>query len=140
MDAPQLTLRTLTRFGRCEAGASAGEFALVLPAILFLMFGAFNLLVVVYAAASLQAAAEASARYASIQTNLNGSAPSQATVQTYAASAYKGPGLSSLAFTCAGGSCAASGCGHSVSATGTYKLSYGFGALTVPINAQACFP
>jgi Flp pilus assembly protein TadG len=121
---------------RSRRGATAAEFALVLPGVLFLVFGAFNLAIVLYAASSLQAAAEASARWVSIQTALNsGTAPALADVQTYAQNHYAGPGLTSLTFTSS-----TPGCGHSVSGSGTYELFYGFGALNVPVKAQACFP
>jgi TadE-like protein len=125
---------------RCERGASAAEFALVLPATLFLFFGAFNLCVVLYAQSCLQAATEAAARYASIQTAMTGSAPAQSAVQGVASGRYKGPRLGSLSFTCPSSNCAASGCGHTVSGTGTYKLNYGLGRINLTLSTRSCFP
>src|SRR5262249_4885480 len=51
---------------RREAGSAAAEFALLLPGMLFLVFGVINLSLLTFAAANLHAATEAAARYGSV--------------------------------------------------------------------------
>jgi Flp pilus assembly protein TadG len=121
-------------------GAAAVEMALVLPAALFLMLGGANLILLTYAVVCLHSAAEASARYASMQTADNsGTHPSSSTVTTAATSFYKGPGVSaSFTYTSASGTCGSSD--NLVTASGTYRLYYGIARLSVPLSTQSCFP
>jgi Flp pilus assembly protein TadG len=128
----------LARFVRSRRGNTAAEFALVLPGMLFLIFGAVNLCIVVYAAVNLHSAVEGGARYASV-TTASGATVTSTSVSNYVTGHYKGPGLG-MTVACTPTNCSASGCGHTVTATGSYKVSYGFGAVTVPLSATACFP
>jgi Flp pilus assembly protein TadG len=119
-------------------GAAAVEMAFVLPGVLFLMLGGANLVLLLYASVSLNSAAEAAARYASVQTAA-GASFTASDVQTFASSVYKGPNMGSLAFTytttgtCGGGN-------NLVTGTGTYHLYYGIGRLSVPLTNKSCFP
>ena len=136
-------MRALTRFWRERRGASAVETAFVLPAVLFLAVGGSNLIMLLWAVVSLHSATEAAARYASMQTADNsGTAPSASSVQTFASSVYKGPGMGSLAFTyTTNGTCGTAGNnGNKVVGAGTYHLYYGVGRLALAMNTQSCFP
>jgi hypothetical protein len=141
----------MTGFRRARAwfsdrrGAAATEFALLLPGMLFLIFGIISLSVLTYAEVNLNSAVQAGARYASVQTatgnsgSLASNCTTSGSVCYYVRQHYKGPGIS-LAVSCSPSTCLASGCGHSVTGTGAYKLNYGFGFLNVPLTATACFP
>lgn len=146
-------MRGAVGFLHDRRGAAAAEFALILPGLLFLIFGALNLCLVVYAAVNLHSAVEGAARYATVQvntcgttafasctnaTNLSASCATSGSVCYYIVHHYVGPGLG-LTVACSPTDCSASGCGHAVTATGSYKLSYGLGAVTVPLSARACF-
>ena len=118
----------------CRRGVSAVETALVLPIFLGLLFGIINFGLVMWTQASLHFAVEAAARCASVNAATCGSASA---VQTYALNQYLGQPL--------GGtnpfSYAATGCGHTVSASYTYSLSIPFyGHYSLPLSATACFP
>jgi Flp pilus assembly protein TadG len=126
--------RTIATFLRARWGSVAAEYALVLPATLFFTLGAFNLTTVLFAVSALNRTAEAAARYASVQTALNGADPGSAAVQAWAASNYAGPNVSQ-SFTYA-----ASGCGHTVSAAGTFTLVTGFAQVPLALSTSACFP
>ncbi|HEY2052277.1 MAG TPA: TadE/TadG family type IV pilus assembly protein [Caulobacteraceae bacterium] len=126
--------RTIAAFLRGRRGAAAAEYALVLPATLFLTLGIFNLSVVLFAISGLNRVTEAAARYASVQTALNGADPGAAAVRAFALSNYAGP-IISPAFTYT-----ATGCGHTVHATGTYTLVTGFAQVPLNLSANACFP
>jgi Flp pilus assembly protein TadG len=125
-------------------GAAAVEMAFVLPGVLFLMLGGSNLVLLLYASVSLNSAAEAGARYASVRTAAAvaaGGAPTftASDIQTYASSVYKGPGMGSLTFTytttgtCGGGN-------NLVTGSATYHLYYGIGWLPIPLTNKSCFP
>jgi Flp pilus assembly protein TadG len=124
-----------------RSGAAAVEMAFILPAVLFLMLGGANLILLLYAAVSLNSAAEAAARYASVQTAA-GATFTASDIQTFASSVYKGPGMGSLAFTYANtGSCGTAGNnGNLVTGTANYHLYYGIGWLSIPLTNQSCFP
>jgi Flp pilus assembly protein TadG len=137
-------MRRLRAYLVDRRGAAAVELAFVLPAVLFLMLGGANLVLLLYASVSLNAATEAAARYASTYTlTHSGTAPTtgsnQDPVYTYAKSIYKGPGIKNLAFdyetngTCGGGN-------NVVTGSGSYHLFYGVGNLSIGMNTTACFP
>jgi Flp pilus assembly protein TadG len=116
--------------------------ALVLPGFLLLAVGAFTLFGMTYATMALQAATEAGARYASIQTAVHsGTIPTASTVQSYALSVYKGPGIGATFSYAHTGACGPGGNnGHNLTGTGTFHVYYGWGSLPVTINSAACFP
>ena len=126
--------RTITTFIRGRRGTAAAEYALVLPASLFLALGVFNLAVVLSAISGLNRTTEAAARYASVQTALTGADPGSTAVAAWATSNYAGPNVNA-AFTYT-----ATGCGHTVQATGTYALVTGFSRVPLNLTANACFP
>lgn len=124
-------------------GAAAAEFALILPGLLFLIFGVLNLCLVVYASVCLHSAVQQAARYASTYTVANGADPGSAQVTTFAAGRYVGPGISAAYSYSKTGACSSSSGaanGHAVSGSGSFKVSYGLGSVTVPLSAAACFP
>jgi Flp pilus assembly protein TadG len=132
-------VRPLIRFGRQTGGAAAVEMALVLPGFLLLAVGTYTLFEMTYATMALQSATEAGARYASVQTALNsGTDPGATSVQNYAKSVYKGPGIlgsSPFTYTTPTGTCT-----HKLTGTGTIHVYYGWGSVPVTINSAACFP
>jgi Flp pilus assembly protein TadG len=137
-------MRRLRAFLVERCGAAAVEMAFVLPAVLFLMLGGANLTLLLYASVSLNSAAQAAARYASVQTAA-GATVTASGVQTFASSVYKGPGMGSLAFTYVHtGSCNKDSNGNKignlVTGTATYNLYYGIGRFSVPLTNQSCFP
>ena len=130
----------MTRFRHllsCERGATVVEFAFVGTVFLAMIFGVINIARVGWTLGSLHFAAEAAARYASINTASDGTPPSAGTVQTYALTAYHGESLSTNPFTYASGT----GCGNTVTASYSYSLSIPLaGTWTIPLAAAACFP
>jgi hypothetical protein len=143
LDEAQLTLRRWRAFGGGESGAGAAEFALILPALMFLLFGTINLFVVIYAEANLHSATEAAARWASVTIAATGTSTGVTpdTVSAFGKTKYIGPNIG-VAFACSqsGGVCVSGGCGYNVTGTGTYKLYYGFGTKNISLAANACFP
>jgi Flp pilus assembly protein TadG len=128
------------RFFREERAAGAAEFALLLPALMFLLLGTVNLFAVVYAETNLHSSVEAAARYWSVNT-ASGTTQTATQVQTYAGTQYKGPRISQVYVATQTGTCGSTGAnGYSVSATATYRFYYGFGTVSMPLAAQACFP
>jgi Flp pilus assembly protein TadG len=129
-------LRRMRSWWADRSGAGAVEFVLVLPACVFLTIGAINLSILLFAVANLNNSVDDAARWASIQTTLNGTAPTSTAVTTYADGRYKGPGLTrTYVYTAA----ASGTCGHQVSVTATFKVITGIYNPTVPITATSCF-
>ncbi len=133
-------MRLSLDFVRGQRGAAAVEFALVLPVMMFLIFGVLNLSVILYAAANLHSAVQQAACYAATQRNLTGSNPSSSIVTAYASNHYLGPGIGASFSYVATGSCNSTTTGEQVTGTGSYKIAYGLGAVSVPLSATACFP
>jgi Flp pilus assembly protein TadG len=120
----------------CERGATILEFAFVATVFLAMIFGIINIARVGWALGSLHFAAESAARYASINTQSDGTPPAAGTVTTYAQNAYYGESLSSNPFTYS-----ATGCGNTVTASYTYSLAIPLaGTWSIPLSATACFP
>lgn len=91
-------LSTMQRAGpvSCESGATAVEFALVLPSFLMLFLGILSACLAVFAAASLHYAAEGAARCYSVNSTPCSTATSTqcctaTATQSYAQSLYHGP-------------------------------------------------
>jgi Flp pilus assembly protein TadG len=131
----QAAKRTYRLFLDDESGASAAEFALVLPVVLILIFGAIASGVMMYTAVKLQHATETSARCLSAQRpdcDLDNITP-------FAEGYYTGPTLAGLTFnaTIDDADCAN---GFKVTATGTFNWFAGFGLLSVPLGSKACYP
>jgi Flp pilus assembly protein TadG len=114
-----------------ESGASAAEFTLVMMPFMVLVFAIIHLSFVFYANQSLQFATEAAARCYSVDA-VNCSSAGAA--QTFAVSRYKGPSIGA-AFTAT-----ATGCGHTVTGTGSYQVDAIVVDIPVNLSATACFP
>ena len=119
------TGRRTASFTVCQAGATAVEFALILPALAALLVGGLYT-----SAAGLHNAVEQAARCYSVNANSCGSS---ASAQTYAQSQYYG--ISSPTFTAT-----TTGCGHQVKATLTIAFNAVVTHVSVPLSATACFP
>lgn len=117
-----------------EGGASAAEFALVLPLFLLLVFGTIASGMMMYGAVSLQRATEVSARCLSAQR----SDCSLSDITTFAENQYTGPYLENLTFTA---SDADADCdGYRVTASGTLNWFAGTGMFSAPMDTSACYP
>jgi Flp pilus assembly protein TadG len=114
-----------------DRGTTAVEFAIVAPVFIALLVGTFGLCLALFLAGSLHYAVEEGARCASVKTLV---CSNPATTIAYTQNHYFGPSASPT-FTYA-----AAACGNSVSASINYSVNLGFGNLTIPINATACFP
>ncbi|MDB5428616.1 MAG: hypothetical protein JWR47_434 [Phenylobacterium sp.] len=114
-----------------DRGATAIEFALVLPAFILMILGGMATATLGFAVSSLHFAVEDAARCAAVKTTVCTNA---ASTQTYAARAYQGPAISPVF------SATTAGCGHTVSATGVYSVNVIPQLLNVPLSATACYP
>jgi Flp pilus assembly protein TadG len=121
------------QFFRNETGASAAEFALVLPLVLILVFAPIAAGVMMYTVVKLQHATETSARCLSAQRD----DCSLDDITTYATGYYTGPAIDGLTFAAAWDS--DNNC-YSVTATGTFNFFMGQGLLSFPVGTQACYP
>ncbi len=129
-----MALQFRNNFFRNEDGASAAEFALVLPLFLLLVFGAIASGLMMNSAMSLQRATEVSARCLSAQRT----DCSVANITTFAESQYEGPYLDNLTFVA---SDTETDCdGYQVTASGTLNWFAGTGILSAPLNTSACYP
>lgn len=117
-----------------ERGASAAEFAIVLLPFIALVLGILWLSLTLYGNSTLQNAAEAAARCASVRYWQTGTCDTKADIEAYALSIYYGPGVSPT-FTYSTG-----GCGHTVTATATIPVTTGLVNTSIPLSASACFP
>jgi Flp pilus assembly protein TadG len=122
----------LFRLKHDSGGATAVEFAMILPAFLALIVGGLYSSIAVFTSASLQYAAEQAARCSSVNTT---TCSSSGTTTNYAQTVYFGPASPAAAFTYS-----TPACGHTVSGTVNYVFDFGLKTLTVPISASACFP
>jgi Flp pilus assembly protein TadG len=117
-------------FSACVRGATAVEFALVLPALAALLVGGMYTGLLVYSAAGLHNAVEQAARCYSVNVSQCGDA---AGAETYAQNSYYG--VNTPTFTAS-----TQACGHQVSATLSFELIAVVARLNVPLTATACFP
>lgn len=122
------------RFAQDETGASAAEFALVLPLFLLLIFGVFAAGVMMNGAMSLQRATEVSARCLSAQRT----DCSLADITPFAEAQYEGPYLDNLTFTASDADAECDG--YRVTASGTLNWFAGTSILSAPMNTSACYP
>jgi Flp pilus assembly protein TadG len=120
----------MRRLAGDESGATAVEFALVLPVFVAMILGLLSVGMLGFATNSLQFAAEDAARCAAVKTTICSSA---STTQTYAGARYAGPKISP-AFTYA-----KAACGHRVTATATYDLGLVPQISRVNLSATACY-
>ena len=113
-------------------GASAVEFALVVPVVLLMLFGAIGGGVLAYATVSLQRATEVAARCMSMDRS---DLCTSANIATFGTASYSGPHLDALTF--ASNKVA---CGYRITGTGTFSTVPGLDFLSVNLTANACYP
>lgn len=126
-------MKRIRQFLHDETGGSAVEFAMVVPVVLILIFGAIASGVMMYTVVKLQHATETSARCLSAKR----SDCSLTNITTYATSYYTGPALNGLTFTPTWDSTRQC---YKVTASGTFNFFMGQGLLSVPVYTQACYP
>lgn len=114
------------------AGATAAEFALVLPLFLLTVFGTINMSLAMSAIVRLHFVTEKAARCLSVDTS---GACTTANIDTYAKTLYQVGGVSGLTF-----AATTPACGNKVDATGTYNVFTGVGQIPIGISASACYP
>jgi Flp pilus assembly protein TadG len=117
-------------FAKCDQGAAAVEFALVLPAFAMLTIGLLWACLIVYSLASLHYAVEQAARCYSVNSSQCGSA---STAQSYAKSQYAG--LGTPTFTASNPAC-----GSQIIGSVTLVLNAAIKRWNVPLTARGCFP
>ena len=125
-------MASLFRLKNNSRGATAVEFAMVLPAFIALIVGGLYACLGLFTSASLQYAVEKAARCASVNST---TCSSSATTIAYAQSAYFGPTAPAASFTYATG-----GCGYTVNGSVNFNFDFGLKNVAVPISASACFP
>ena len=119
------------RFATDRSGATAVEFALVLPVFATMLLGIFAVSSLAFAANSLHFAVEEAARRAAVKTTVCGDA---AATRAYAATRYVGPRITPV-FTYS-----QTACGHTVTASATFDLDLVPELANVPLSATACYP
>jgi Flp pilus assembly protein TadG len=124
-------MRSTAGFMRRTGGATAVEFAIVLPCFLALTVGTVNTCIALYANSALHFAVDDAARCMSVNTSVCDNATD---TQTYAASNYNGPAISPT-FTAV-----TSSCGSQVTGAVTYQLNAIVTNVSVPLSATACYP
>jgi len=139
----------MRRFTRSEEGASAAEFALILPVFLLFVFGLIEFGMLLFTTNQLHWTAEQAARCSSVSMSckLNGNATgavTNTTVGNYAKSVYKGLAGPTFTYDTNGG-CSRTGAsntnsGHRVTASANFKLNLGVYYRSIPLTADACFP
>jgi Flp pilus assembly protein TadG len=128
----------VSKFSLSDRGATAAEFALILPAAVLFIFGIINMSLMLYATTKLHYAAEDAARCATVRLDCKDSTTpttiDSAKVIAWAQARYKGPGAGA-SFSYAGAAC-----GNQVTGDVTYTLNIGIWRKTVPLHTVACFP
>lgn len=119
---------------RDRSGASSVEFALVVPVLLLMVFGAIGGGILANATVSLQRATEVAARCVTLQGTLK--CADAASITTAGTSAYKGPTLTGLTFVAN----PSASCPNRVTGSGTYKAIAGIGFASATLTANACYP
>jgi len=114
-----------------RGGASAVEFAIVLPVFMLLVLGAMSVALLTFSVSSLNYAVEDAARCAAVNKTLCSTAGN--TVK-YARNRYAGPPITAV-FTYS-----TAGCGNTVTATGTFSMDIIPAISQIPLKASACHP
>lgn len=123
--------RRSRRFWADRGGASAVEFAIILPVFMLLVLGSMSAALLTFAVSSLNYAVEDAARCAAVNKTLCSNATETV---NYARSKYAGPPVAA-SFTYSNG-----GCGNTVSAVATLSLNIVPEISNVPLKASACHP
>jgi Flp pilus assembly protein TadG len=114
-----------------DSGATAIEFGLVFPIVIFMMLGIVSFSMLGGALSGMHFAVEEAARCYAVNKVACGSS---AAAETYAEARYLGPDVSPV-FTASN-----SGCGFTVNGTATFQLQLAIVSLDVPLSASACYP
>jgi Flp pilus assembly pilin Flp len=123
--------RLWRRFAADRGGASAVEFAIILPVFILLVLGSISLAMLTFSISSLNYAVEDAARCAAVNKVL---CSSPGTTAKYALTRYLGPPIKPV-FTYS-----TTGCGNTVSATATYQMDIIPQIASIPLKASACHP
>ena len=119
------------RFCHDTRGATALELALLLPVFVTLIFGLINTSLMAGALSGMHYAVEEASRCYAVNQTVCGSIDA---TRTYAQGKYRGPGAQpNFQITTAG-------CGHTVTASTTFKLELALTVIDVPLSATACYP
>ena len=113
-----------------DRGTTAVEFAIVAPVFILLLVGAIYLCLALFLVGSLNYAVEEGARCASVKASV---CTDSSSIVSYTQNHYFGPSAPTFTY-------AAAACGSSVSASVSYVVNMGITAVTVPVQASACFP
>lgn len=119
-------------FLRCDRGATAAEFALVLPLLLITVFSTIYLSFALGALSGMHAATEQAARCWSVN---KAGLCTEANINTFATALYQGPGLTGLTFTPS-----SPACGRQVAGTGSFNMFTGISQISVTLSTSACYP
>jgi Flp pilus assembly protein TadG len=119
------------RFWRNTRGATAMELALLLPVFVVLIFGLINTSLMAGALSGMHYAVEEASRCYAVNKTV---CSSVTTTRTYAQAKYVGPGAEPTF------DVTTAGCGHTVTATTTYRLELALMVMNVPLSATACYP
>ena len=114
-----------------RGGASAVEFAIILPVFMLLVLGSISAALLTFSVSSLNYAVEDAARCAAVNKTLCANA---GTTMKYARNRYAGPPITPV-FTYS-----TAGCGNTVTATGTFSLDIVPELSKIPLKASACHP
>jgi len=123
--------RFLRRFHGDLGGASAIEFALVLPVFVLLVLGSMSAATLGLSVASMNYAAEEAARCAALK---KAACMTPSATATFASTKYMGPSVSPV-FTYT-----TDGCGNTVKGTATFSLNLVPAFRSVPLSTSACYP
>jgi Flp pilus assembly protein TadG len=122
----------LRRFRRSERGASAAEFAIVIPVFLMLVLTTINFGMFLYSLSDLHYTAQRTARCFAM-ASLNGVIGANTCLDD-ASSNYNGM-ITGVSFTHSAGAC-----GNTVTGAGSFNILTGFASLPVNVSASGCYP
>ena len=123
--------RFLARFHRDLGGATALEYALVLPVFVLLVLGSISAATLGLTIASMNYAVEEAARCSAVKKP---ACLTPTATATYARTRYMGPSVSPVFIY------TAAGCGNTVTGTATFKLNLVPAFHSVPLSTSACYP
>lgn len=126
-----MSKRWFQRFHRDLGGASAVEFALVLPVFVLLVLGSMSAATLGLSIASMNYAVEEAARCSALKKT---ACATPSATATFASSKYVGPSISPV-FTYS-----TAGCGNTVTGTATFSLNLVPAFSSVPLSTSACYP
>ncbi len=123
-------MKSVRRFLRARGGASAVEFALVVPIFATMIFLMINLAMGLWAAAALHLAVDTMARCMAVQPTICDNV-----ADTKAQHPYIGPGINPT-FTVLG----VTSCANELTGTGSFTVHAVLVSATIPLSSSACFP